>query len=82
DIVYMRNNIHKNQVYNFPVNIAPYHQKTLFLQYLKKADELPTEPKWRNTRTSNCTSLIFDLVQAINTYPLPEVYRLFASVYL
>ncbi len=33
-------------------------QKALFLEYLKKADELRAEPKWYNTLTSNCTTLI------------------------
>ncbi|EXU23013.1 hypothetical protein J816_0130 [Acinetobacter baumannii 25766_3] len=82
DIVYTRSNIRKEQVYNFPVNMPRSEQKALFLEYLKKADELRAEPKWYNTLTSNCTTLIFDMVQAINPYQLPKDYRLIASGYL
>ncbi|WP_155516103.1 DUF4105 domain-containing protein, partial [Acinetobacter pittii] len=48
DIVYTRSNIRKEQVYNFPVNMPRSEQKALFLEYLKKADELRAEPKWYN----------------------------------
>ncbi|NUE91291.1 DUF4105 domain-containing protein [Acinetobacter seifertii] len=82
DIVYTRSNIRKEQVYNFPINMPRSEQKALFLEYLKKSDELRAQPKWYNTLTSNCTTLIFDMVQAINPYQLPKDYRLIASGYL
>jgi hypothetical protein len=82
DLIYTRSNIRNEQVYLFPVKMPVAERKALFIEYLNKADELHDEAKWYNTLTSNCTTLVFDMVQAINTRRLPKDYRLFASGYL
>ena len=82
DLIYTRSNIRDEQVYLFPVKMPVAERKALFIEYLNKADELHDEAKWYNTLTSNCTTLVFDMVQAINTRQLPKDYRLFASGYL
>lgn len=82
DIVYTRSNIRGEQVYFFPVKMAENERKALFLEYLKKSDELRENPKWYNTLTSNCTTLVFDMIQAIEPHELPRDYRLIASGYL
>ena len=82
DLIYTRSNIRNEQVYLFPVKMPVAERKALFIEYLNKADELHDEAKWYNTLTSNCTTLVFDMVQAINTRQLPKDYRLFASGYL
>ena len=81
-MIYTRSNIRNEQVYLFPVKMPAVERKALFLEYLNTADELHAEAKWYNTLTSNCTTLVFDMVQAINTRRLPKDYRLFASGYL
>ncbi|MGE8540859.1 MAG: DUF4105 domain-containing protein [Acinetobacter sp.] len=82
DIVYTRSNIRGEQVYFFPVNMPQFERKALFEEYLHKADHLAAHPKWYNTLTSNCTTLVFDMVQAVSPQQLPMDYRLFASGYL
>ena len=82
DLIYTRSNIRNEQVYLFPVKMPVAERKALFIEYLNKADELHDEAKWYNTLTSNCTTLVFDMVQAINTRHPPKDYRLFASGYL
>ena len=82
DLIYTRSNIRNEQVYLFPVKMPVAERKALFIEYLNKADELHDEAKWYNTLTSNCTTLVFDMVQAINTRQLTKDYRLFASGYL
>ncbi|ANF81003.1 hypothetical protein A3K93_01555 [Acinetobacter sp. NCu2D-2] len=82
DIVYTRSNIRGEQVYFFPVNMQKNEAKALFNAYLKKADDLRAEPKWYNTLTSNCTTLVFDMVQAVSNKPIPTDYRLIVSGYL
>ena len=82
DIVYTRSNIRHEQVYLFPVRMPVTERKALFIEYLHKADELRENPKWYNTLTSNCTTLVFDMVQAVSTQKLPKDYRLLASGYL
>ena len=56
--------------------------QALFKEYLRKADELAKEPKWYNTLSSNCTTLVFDMAQAVSQQQLPSDYRLLASGYL
>ena len=82
DIVYTRSNIRHEQVYLFPIKMPATERKALFIEYLDKADELQAEAKWYNTLTSNCTTLVFDMIQAINPQRLPKDYRLLTSGYL
>jgi hypothetical protein len=82
DIVYTRSNVRGEQVYFFPVNMDKHMAQSLFLEYLSKADDLAKQPKWYNTLTSNCTTLVFDMVQAVSDKQLPMDYRLIASGYL
>ena len=82
DIVYTRSNVRGEQVYFFPINMPKTEMKALFEAYLQKSDELRHEAKWYNTLTSNCTTLVFDMIQAISPRTLPVDYRLLASGYL
>jgi hypothetical protein len=82
DILYTRSNVRGEQVYFFPVKMPKAQAQALFKEYLHKADELTQKPKWYNTLTSNCTTLVFDMVQAVSQKRLPSDYRLLASGYL
>lgn len=82
DLIYTRSNTRGEQVYFFPVDMPKAEMQALFVEYLHKADELQKQPKWYNTLTSNCTTLVFDMVQAVSKHELPTDYRLFASGYL
>lgn len=82
DIVYTRSNVRGEQVYFFPIKMPKTESKALFEEYLLKSASLAKYPKWYNTLTSNCTTLVFDMIQAISPQKLPTDYRLFASGYL
>ena len=82
DLVYTRSNSRNEQVYFFPLTISKAESRALFEQYLRKADELKAQPKWYNSLTSNCTTLVFDMAQAVSNRQLPMDYRLLASGYL
>ncbi|MFC2994106.1 DUF4105 domain-containing protein [Acinetobacter sichuanensis] len=82
DLIYTRSNIRNEQVYFFPVKMPKTEMKALFTEYLEKTDELAQQAKWYNTLSSNCTTLVFDMVQAISPHELPLDYRLLASGYL
>ncbi len=82
DIVYTRSNIRGEDVYFFPIHMPQAAMKALFLEYLKTSDQLNAQPKWYNTVTSNCTTLIFDMAQAIESNTLPSDYRLLVSGYI
>lgn len=77
DIIYTRSNVRREQVYLYPVHIPQPELQKLFLSYLNKGKNLQTQPRWYNTLYSNCTTLIFDMINAI--HPLPADYRLILS---
>lgn len=82
DIIYTRSNVRGEQVYFFPVAIPKPEMRALFEEYLKKSAKLEQEAKWYNTLTSNCTTLVFDMIQSVSNNQLPVDYRLLASGYL
>ena len=82
DLIYTRSNVRDEHVYFFPVNMSKTERRALFKEYLGKANEFRHQPKWYNSLTSNCTTLVFDMVQAISKRHLPTDYRLLASGYL
>ena len=77
DIIYTRSNIRDERVYLYPVKISKPALQKLFVSYLKKGKALQQQPRWYNTVFSNCTTIIFDMVNAI--HPLPADYRLIVS---
>lgn len=82
DIVFTRSNIRKEQVYFFPIHMPKAEMRALFEEYLITAKQLEKTPKWYNTLTSNCTTLVFDMAQAISKHQYPTDYRLLLSGYL
>lgn len=82
DLIYTRSNIRAEQVYFFPIHMSKQESRALFQEYLQTANDLKNKPKWYNTLSSNCTTLVFDMVQSISQRQLPTDYRLLASGYL
>lgn len=77
DIIYTRSNIRNEHVYIYPVPMSQPLLQELFLSYLAQGKALQTEPRWYNTLLSNCTTLIFDMVN--NIEPVPVDYRVLLS---
>ncbi|WOE33180.1 DUF4105 domain-containing protein [Acinetobacter sp. SAAs470] len=82
DIIFTRSNIRKEQVYFFPIRMPQSEARALFEEYLHTAQQLQQTPRWYNTLTSNCTTLVFDMAQAISQHQYPSDYRLILSGYL
>lgn len=80
DIVRVRSNIRGEDVYLYRLDIPPEYLRTLFLGYAEAANELAAKPRFYNTLTSNCTTIVFDLAQQIAA-GLPVDYRLLLSGY-
>lgn len=73
DLLYSRTNVRGEDVYIYPVNLSKESMQKLFLLYLEKGESLNHEAKWYNTLTSNCSTLIFDMMVQIE--PIPIDYR-------
>lgn len=66
DVLLMRANLRKDQVYVYPVKLEkPENARLLLEDMLKRMNELAIKPVWYNTLFSNCTSSIAGHVNGI-----------------
>lgn len=63
DVIYARSNIRDEEVYIYPIRMQPTEMQMLFLEYLNQANRLNHQPRWYNTLVSNCTTILFDLIE-------------------
>jgi len=80
DIIRTRTNARGEDVYLYGLNLKPEQLRAVFLGYLARAAELHEHPKFYNTLTSNCTTIVFELARSLSP-TLPLDYRLLASGY-
>lgn len=81
DIVRLRSNVRREDVVLFRVALSPSAMRSLFLAYLAEAESLRRMPRWYNTATANCTTVVFEMMRHIVGH-LPLDYRLLLSGYL
>lgn len=81
DIIRTRSNVRGEDVYLFPVALPRDEARALFCAYLEQAEALIDTPRFYNTLTSNCTTLIYDMIRRIHP-GIAWDYRLLASGYL
>lgn len=80
DIVRLRTDVRKETVSLFPLRMKPDTRRELFLEYLSLADALETGPRWYNTATTNCTTVVWRLARALAP-GLPFDWRVLLSGY-
>jgi hypothetical protein len=60
DLIKLRTNYRKGEdVYMYRTKADPAFARALFVEYLRRADELRQRPQWYNALTNNCTTVIF-----------------------
>lgn len=83
DILFLRTNARDpiEDVYRYVLDVQAEPSKELFLSYVALANDLAERPRWYNTATTNCTTVIYRLVKSFN----PDVsfdWRILVSGYL
>jgi hypothetical protein len=59
DVVRLRTNYRQGEeVYLYRLRIKPERARAIFLEYLRRANELREHPEWYNAATDNCTTNI------------------------
>jgi hypothetical protein len=81
DVLRVRTNVRGEDVYLYRVAMAPPAMRSLFLAYVDEAGALARTPRFYDTLTANCTTIVFEMVRRI-VAGLPVDYRLLASGYL
>ena len=81
DAVRVRTNVRGEDDYLYRVRMAPAQIRSLFLAYVEAANRLVDAPRFYNTITANCTTIIYQMVARI-VGRLPLSPRLLLSGYL
>jgi hypothetical protein len=81
DIIRVRTNIRGEDDYLYRVRLAPAARRALFCAYVEQANELVHTPRFYNTLTVNCTTLVYRMMRHIVGH-LPLDLRLVFSGYL
>ena len=81
DVIRVRTNVRGEDDYLYRIRMPLAAMRSLFLGYVEQADRLVDEPRFYNTITVNCTTLVYHMMKRIVGY-LPWSYRLLFTGYL
>src|SRR5882672_5038960 len=81
DVIRVRTNVRSEDTYLYRLRMPVSAMRSLFLGYIDEANTLVRTPRFYNTITVNCTTLVYQMMQRIVGY-LPLSYRLIFSGYL
>jgi hypothetical protein len=81
DVIRVRTNVRGEEDYLYQIRLPMSATRSLFLAYVEQANSLVLMPRFYNTITVNCTTLVYHMVKHIVGY-LPWDYRLLLSGYL
>jgi hypothetical protein len=81
DVIRVRTNVRGEDAYLYRVRMPESAMRSLFLGYVEQANALVRTPRFYNTLTANCTTLVYHMMKRIVGY-LPLSYRLILSGYL
>jgi len=76
DLIGIRAIHRSDDVYVYPIKTTREKVRALFVDMLRKADDLRTHPEFYNSLTNNCTSKLRDHVNAIAPGRVPPSWRL------
>jgi Domain of unknown function (DUF4105) len=81
DVVRVRSNVRDEDVRIYRLRMSPANAQALLREYIIDANDLARRPRWYNTLTGNCTTLVFGMLRAIHPGLLLD-YRVLLSGYL
>lgn len=81
DIVAVRTNVRGEDDYLYRLRLSQADIRSLFLAYIEQTNRLVSTPRFYNTVTVNCTTLVYGMLRHIMG-ALPLSYRVLLSGYL
>jgi hypothetical protein len=66
DVVRVRSNVRGEDVRIYRLRMPPANARVLLREYVAAANDLARTPRFYNTLTANCTTLVFDMVRVIH----------------
>jgi hypothetical protein len=81
DVIRVRTNVRGEDDYLYRIRMSVADIRSLFLAYVSQANDVARKPRFYNTITANCTTIIYHMMKRIVGH-LPLDYRLLLSGYL
>ncbi|KIC21682.1 Lnb N-terminal periplasmic domain-containing protein [Leisingera sp. ANG-Vp] len=81
DVVGTRTNARGEDVQLFRIDVSPDTARALLLRYVNAANSLAAQPQWYNSLTTNCTTVVMDLIRSFAD-DVPLDWRVLANGYL
>jgi hypothetical protein len=81
DVVRVRSNVRGEDVRLYRLRMTPGDARMLLSEYVAMIDDVAQHPRFYNTLTANCTTLVYDMVRAIHP-GLPLDPRILLTGYL
>lgn len=81
DVIGTRTNARGEDVQLYRINTSPEKARALLLQYVSAANQLAEQPRWYNSAFTNCTTVVFKMIQTI-VDEVPLDWRVMANGYL
>jgi hypothetical protein len=81
DVIRVRTNVRGEDVFLYRLIMPPAAMRALFLGYVDEANRLVSAPRFYNTITVNCTTLVYHMMKRI-AGGLPMSYRVLLSGYM
>jgi hypothetical protein len=81
DVIRVRTNVRGEDDYLYRLNLPKQALRELFVAYVDEANELAVTPRFYNTVTANCTTLVYHMMKQIVGH-LPWNFRLLLTGYL
>jgi hypothetical protein len=81
DVIRVRTNVRGEDDYLYRIHMPNSAMRALFLAYVAEANDLVQRPRFYNTITANCTTLVYHMMKHIVGY-LPWDFRLLLTGYL
>lgn len=81
DVVRLRTNVRGEDVYLYRIRMPATAMRSLFLAYVGEANTLVEKPRFYQTITGNCTTLVYQFMKRIIGH-LPFDYRVLLSGYM
>ncbi len=81
DVIRVRTNVRGEDDYLYRIQMSASSMRSLFLAYIDQANTLVNAPRFYNTITANCTTLVYHMMKRIVGH-LPLNYSLLLTGYL
>jgi Domain of unknown function (DUF4105) len=81
DVIRVRTNVRGEDDYLYRIRMPVDDIRSLFLAYVSQANDVARKPRFYNTITANCTTIIYHMAKRIVGH-LPLDYRVLLSGYL